>query len=430
MGKQQGGELRIYAGKCSVGMSLSSKHTPVLVTGGFEGTFRLVARMAGSGPLSVDAEMLEGTYDLLSTRIEITFYGVWDCGWTPSEHIMDTDRYFEHMVEGRFKRASVFEKMASYLLLQNVRHSGSAVYVRDIRDGKILREKMYKSTEFFVSHLCGERLIDSYIYCQMLKHMSHLVGSMFDKPSSARMIPRFVEFFGIDTSELRKEPRDFRSFNEFFCRELRENSRVVDDLEGMSSPADCRLTVFRCEQEAKEMWIKGMGFGVVKLTGKDTEAGFIGLCRLAPMDYHRFHAPFECTVEDIREIDGKHLTVHPGCVRRSDVLTENKRVVVSLGSPTYGRVYLVLVGALFVGSIVVNRQVGERLKVLDEIGYFRFGGSSIVIVTERKVVPRRSIYLNTVAGVETVVKVGNWIGRLDDKETHPCTLSTMSWVCE
>ena len=61
------------------------------------------------------------------------------------------------------------------------------------------------------------------------------------------------------------------------------------------------------------MWIKGQSFSLTSLLDDAAlEAEFkdcsLALCRLAPQDYHRFHAPVACQVESVREIQGRYFS--------------------------------------------------------------------------------------------------------------------------
>lgn len=77
----------------------------------------------------------------------------------------------------------------------------------------------------------------------------------------------------------------------------------------MSSVADCRLTTYTTIDLATKYWIKGFGFTVSKLLRSDAlgeifKGGSILIHRLAPQDYHRWHAPTSGTIVSITEIPG------------------------------------------------------------------------------------------------------------------------------
>ena len=65
-----------------------------------------------------------------------------------------------------------------------------------------------------------------------------------------------------------------------------------------------------------------------------------GCGRLAPQDYHRFHAPVDGVVGKIRPVAGTYYTVNPMAIRDRDidVFTDNKRVVMTIRSQEFHRV--------------------------------------------------------------------------------------------
>jgi phosphatidylserine decarboxylase len=150
---------------------------------------------------------------------------------------------------------------------------------------------------------------------------------------------------------------DFKTFNEFFYRQLKPTARPVSEPENegrMVSCADCRMMAFDTVSSATSIWIKGRDFSVAKLLGpnyKDVadryEGGALGIFRLAPQDYHRFHSPVSGTVGKMTMIEGEYYTVNPQAIRTSlDVYGENVRKVVPIDSPDFGLVMTVWVGAM------------------------------------------------------------------------------------
>jgi hypothetical protein len=65
-----------------------------------------------------------------------------------------------------------------------------------------------------------------------------------------------------------------------------------------------------------------------------------------------------------------------------DVYGENVRVVVPIDSVAHGRVIVICVGAMMVGSTVITRRAGEKVGRAEELGYFKFGGSTLLLLFE------------------------------------------------
>lgn len=56
-----------------------------------------------------------------------------------------------------------------------------------------------------------------------------------------------------------------------------------------------------------------------------------------------------------------------------DVYGENVRKIIPIDSPQFGRVMVVCVGAMMVGSIKTTVEEGQDVKRGQELGYFAFG---------------------------------------------------------
>ena len=201
---------------------------------------------------------------------------------------------------------------------------------------------------------------------QLLKDQSDKMGKEYDSPESTAHIQPFIESFDLQDSlveMVKPDPSTYSTFNEFFGREIREDARPIDEPSNdlvSSSPADCRLTAFPTIDLATKYWIKGFGFTLEKLVGDAELAnsfvdGSIIIARLAPQDYHRWHAPVSGTVQSIKDIPGAYYTVNPQAINQSgtlDVFCENKRsVMVVKRTATGSRVAIIAVGAMLVGSI-------------------------------------------------------------------------------
>ncbi|KAG8730844.1 hypothetical protein FRC11_005658 [Ceratobasidium sp. 423] len=257
---------------------------------------------------------------------------------------------------------------------------------------------------------------------KLLKSMSVKQGQKYDSPESAREISAFIEFHNLDVEEI-KDPLDsFKSFNEFFYRKLKETARPVEEPGNPSrivSCADCRMMAFETVSEATRLWIKGREFSVKRLLGETYaheapkyDGGALGIFRLAPQDYHRFHSPVDGVVGPMRYIPGEYYTVNPQAIRsRLDVYGDNARKIVPIDSPVFGRVMCICVGAMMVGSIVTTVKEGEQVARGQEFGYFAFGGSTIVMLFEKgKLTWDDDILSNSNSTLETLVRVGMGVG--------------------
>jgi phosphatidylserine decarboxylase len=252
-----------------------------------------------------------------------------------------------------------------------------------------------------------------------LKSLSIKQGKKYEDPASVREIKSFINFHQLDMSEVLLPVEAFKNFNEFFYRALKPGARpcsAPDNPRIIVSPADCRSVVFNRIDEATKIWVKGRGFSVERLIGntypedvKRYTNGALGIFRLAPQDYHRFHVPVDGLMDKPKLIGSEYYTVNPMAIRSAlDVYGENVRVVVPINSVAHGRVMVICVGAMMVGSTVITRKTGERVNRAEELGYFKFGGSTIIILFEAGAMKfDDDIAANSSGALETLVRYFN-----------------------
>ena len=133
--------------------------------------------------------------------------------------------------------------------------------------------------------------------------------------------------------------------------------------------------------------------------------------RLAPPDYHRYHFPVSGKVPEANtKIDGDYYSVNPLALReKAEIFWLNKREYGVIESPVFGNVVMVEVGATMVGSMLQSYS-GTSIKKGDEKGYFKFGGSTVVLLFEKdKIQIDQDLLLNTSNSLETTIKMGEQI---------------------
>jgi phosphatidylserine decarboxylase len=258
---------------------------------------------------------------------------------------------------------------------------------------------------------------------KLLRSLSVKQGVKYDSPSSAAEIPGFILFHNLNVAEILDPLDSFKTFNQFFYRKLKSEARPLEEPDNdarLVSMADSRMLTFETVNDATQIWIKGRDFTVSRLLGpvyrdqvSKYEGGALCIFRLAPQDYHRFHSPVAGTIGKITPIDGEYYTVNPQAVRTSlDVYGENVRMIVPIETEEFGTVMTVWVGAMMVGSIISSVKEGDRVERKDELGYFAFGGSTIVVVFEKgRVQWDNDLLQNSSSGLESLVRVGMGIGR-------------------
>ncbi len=283
--------------------------------------------------------------------------------------------------------------------------------------GKMEREQVFagEAIRWFYTSGAGstvfETLVNREWFCR-------LYGAMQDSRSSARQIPEFVRRFHIDIGEVERPFYAYRSFNDFFTRRLKVGARPFPLEPGrFGSPAEGKVYAFPKLEGDSKIPIKGARMAIDLLLGDTAPAarfrgGAALVVRLAPYDYHRFHFPDAGDVGPARDIDGRYHSVNPMALARvPDLYCRNKRTVTIFDSEHFGRIAYVEVGALCVGTILQTYSTG-RVERGQEKGYFKFGGSTVVLLFEAGAIAfDEDLVDDTAAGVEVQVQVGSGIGR-------------------
>lgn len=306
------------------------------------------------------------------------------------------------------------------------------ILVQDRSTGIIMEEKMSVSVRLGIRLLYkGLDKAKTKRIRALLRKLSVKQGIKFDNLQLVADIDAFIKFHKLDLSECQiSNPKEFATFNEFFFRKLKQGARPVEAPKEdriAVSPADCRCTTFVTVDSATELWIKGRNFTLAKLFNGNfnnlektdlynPKNCCVGIFRLAPQDYHRFHSPVTGTVGAMKFIEGEYYTVNPMAIRSDlDVYGENVRVIVPFHTDHFGTVIMVAVGAMMVGSTVITVKEGQRVERGDDVGYFKFGGSTVLLLFERKSFHFDSDLVdNSLLCVETLVRVGQSIGHAPD----------------
>lgn len=251
------------------------------------------------------------------------------------------------------------------------------------------------------------------------KPVSDFVGWFMQRRISALWIKKFLKNSHIDMRQY--ENRKFKSFNDFFTRQIRPECRPVDlEPTHFISPCDCKLTVFPINEDST-FAIKGGRYTPEQLLrNKELAQAYAGgtllVFRLTVDDYHRYCYPDSGVKEENVHIHGIYHTVNPIAFRKHAVFRENTREYTVLHSDNFGDLVIMEVGATLVGRIS-NLHGARRVSRGEEKGHFDFGGSTIVVLVKPNVLRvDQDILRNNAAGCETVIKYGERIGVRQNKD--------------
>jgi phosphatidylserine decarboxylase len=272
-------------------------------------------------------------------------------------------------------------------------------------------------------------------------------GSFMDTPAS--LTPESLATFEANPrfhlTEYLPPRGGWRSFNEFFARQFKPGYRpiaAVADSSVIVSPVDFTFNEQLEISPSSTLTAKGLTWSISELMvdspfkdcfqGGTWMHGFI-----AESDYHRTHAPIGGKVVEARVMSGQHYALieamdletdtndYTTCIKEEKKKTLRKRrVFYTPNEPGYqfvqGRGLIVLeteigmvavlpVGMSVVSSVILTAEEGVTLRKGEEIGYFQFGGSDIVLMFES----RRKVVLDAVPGVH--YKMGVQIGHAHQK---------------
>ena len=242
--------------------------------------------------------------------------------------------------------------------------------------------------------------------------------------STLRILP-FIVKYNINVEEFVKSPFDYKTFNEFFYRALKPETRPIAEGERVAVfPADGRHLVFPNVDLADGFYVKGVKFSLAELFGEGDlspekrvltqkyAGSAMVISRLCPVDYHRFHFPCAGVPSEPRFINGALYSVSPIALRRNiSYLVQNKRALTELESPIFGSVACFEVGATNVGSIMHTFISGRAVQKGTEKGLFKFGGSCVITIFQTgRIRFDEDLVAQSRECIETYARMGDRLG--------------------
>ena len=268
-----------------------------------------------------------------------------------------------------------------------------------------------KLLSFLYTNIFGRMLLKPLIQPQVSK----LAGRYLSSAHSKWLISKFIERNEINIDIY--EECDYSSFNDFFTRKIKPDCRPVpEDLDVLISPCDCLATVYPI-QENTTFSIKNTEYTLRSLLrsprlAKRFRGGYAYVLRLTVEDYHRYLYSVSGKQSKNYHIDGTYHTVNPIANDYLPIYKENTREYTVIHSKEFGDVLQMEVGALLVGKISNHKQSTVVTRG-EEKGFFEYGGSTIVVLTQKgRVTPRSDLLTNSKNGYETKVLQAHPLGIL------------------
>jgi len=249
------------------------------------------------------------------------------------------------------------------------------------------------------------------------------------RPFKDALIGWFVRRYAVDMSlAAEPDPRRYPSFNAFFTRALRPGARPLPaDPKLLVCPADGALSQMGEIRDGCLIQAKGQGYRALDLLGGNARAaesfagGSFVTVYLSPRDYHRVHMPLEGTLTAMTHVPGRLFSVNAVTAQGVPGLFARNERVICLFETRIGPMAVILVGAIFVGSMetVWAGQVTPPLRALDhpswgsvrlsrgeELGRFNMGSTVILLL------PPGTVELDPGLKAGAILRMGQALGRL------------------
>lgn len=280
------------------------------------------------------------------------------------------------------------------------------------RDGRLIEKE--DTQERLLASLYGSCIGRILLKGLTRPWLSKAAGYFLSSKCSVWLIDPFIRKNQINMTEF--ETERYQSYNHFFSRRIKASARPIDQEQThLISPCDSKLTVLPITKEQR-FRLKQTDYTLASLLknsglAKHYEGGYALIFRLTVDDYHRYcYAADGEKSENIR-IPGVLHTVNPIANDYYPIYKENAREYTLIRTKEFGTIVQMEVGALLVGRIV-NHHGCRSVYRGEEKGYFQFGGSTVVLLIQPDQVQiDEDILENSKKGIETVVHMGEKIGK-------------------
>jgi phosphatidylserine decarboxylase len=250
------------------------------------------------------------------------------------------------------------------------------------------------------------------------KYISQLYGWINKQWPSKNKIEPFIQKMKVNEDELICPIEDFKSFNDFFMREIDLSKRHINPSPHVCiSPVDGKLLAYQTLEPDMPFRIKRNEFNLRSFLCDKTLAdkyseGSMVVSRLCLKDYHHFHFPVSGFSGKAISIKGKYYVSGPYNLRKLiPFFSENYRMLTIFYSDHFGQIVIVEIGAFTVGSIQQTFPSMQRVAKGDRKGYFEMGGSTVVLLFKKgRIELDTDLCANTKNDIETYVLMGDSIG--------------------
>jgi phosphatidylserine decarboxylase len=260
------------------------------------------------------------------------------------------------------------------------------------------------------------RIVQTLLPHHALSRMMHGLTRMRHLPFRNALVRMFIRIYNININEALEPDHTNRTvyptLNSLFTRALHPDARPIAQDDGaICSPVDGTISQLGAINDERIFQAKGFDYSLTELLGgsepraSQFRNGCFATLYLSPRDYHRIHMPVTGTLQETVHIPGRLFSVSPTCINGIPRLfTRNERVV-TLFDTEVGPMAMILVGAIFVGSIETvwageitppagkvistqdhsNLQPPLQLQIGEEMGRFNMGSTVILLFGQQRI---------------------------------------------
>lgn len=225
------------------------------------------------------------------------------------------------------------------------------------------------------------------------------LGQWMDTEESLNNIDDFINDPLYAVGDAIRPENGWSSYNDFFARRLKPGLRPISaasDDAVIVSAADSSFCGHHQIRSDSTVVAKGLTWSVIELLDGSSYAeafkgGFYGHSFLAPHNYHRFHAPVAGRLLELRTVMARvAMDVHEQpdgklSVSRSAIGYQfHQQRGIAILDTAIGLVGVIPIGMGIVSSVTFTAKQNSSLKKGEELGYFAFGGSDVVLLFQKE----------------------------------------------
>ncbi|WP_225639661.1 archaetidylserine decarboxylase [Candidatus Profftia sp. (ex Adelges kitamiensis)] len=243
--------------------------------------------------------------------------------------------------------------------------------------------------------------------------ITHLIGWVADQEFgwfTQLFIKTFIKYYKVNMKEaLYPNPEHYKTFNDFFIRQLRYGIRpVTENPDHLVSPVDGIISQLGKIKQGKIIQAKKHDYSLESLLAgnyflaEEFKDGHFATIYLSPRDYHRVHMPCNGILQEMIYVPGELFSVNLLMISNIPNLFARNERLICIFKTDFGLMAQILVGATIVGSIktawsgtvnITREGIVKRwtypstgtgvimLKKGEEMGYFKLGSTIINLFT-------------------------------------------------